>query len=96
MAVYIDDARIPFGRMIMCHMIATTERELHEIADAIGMRRAWYQVPPAASVPHYDVSLSRRRMAIDRGAVLVTDRRKFVAIVRRVKSDIIAGRWYIV
>lgn len=71
MPVYVDQERNRFGRMIMCHMFADTAAELHEMAEAIGMKRAWYQ---PSSFPHYDVSLSRRKVALELGAVEVTRR----------------------
>ena len=71
MAVYVDDVFIPYGRMKMCHMVADTEEELHEMADKIGMRREWFQ---NGSHPHYDVSKSRRKMAVENGAVEITIR----------------------
>ena len=84
MAVYLDTSRLRFGRMIMCHMIADTEDELHSMAEKIGMRREWYQAD--ASTPHYDVSLSRKALAIQAGAV-VLERREFVAVIRRLRSS---------
>jgi hypothetical protein len=75
MTVYVDDARNRFGRMVMCHMLADFEDELHAMAAAIGMKRAWYQGD------HYDVSLSRRAQAIELGAVEVTS--KAILVVRR-------------
>ena len=53
------------------HMIADTEAELHAMADAIGLRRAWFQKD------HYDLVPSKRALAIRRGAVAL-DRRTFV------------------
>jgi len=67
--VYVDDVFIPHGRMKMCHMIADTEEELHEMADKIGMRRTWFQ---SESRPHYDVSKSKRILAIENGAIEIT------------------------
>ncbi len=72
MVVYVDDMfLIPmgrFGRMKMSHMIADTEEELHKMADAIGLKRRWYQGD------HYDVSMVMRGKAIELGAVAVTMR----------------------
>jgi hypothetical protein len=67
-SVYVDGERNEFGRMVMCHMWADTLAELHQMADAIGMKREWFQ---PLSFPHYDVSLSRRAVAVELGAVQV-------------------------
>jgi hypothetical protein len=69
MAVYVDPAQHPFGRMIMCHMWADTEEELHEMAARLGLKRAWYQKPPKASWCHYDVSKGKRAEAVRLGAI---------------------------
>jgi hypothetical protein len=74
MSVYVDQARNPFGRMLMCHMIADTLPELHAIAGKIGIARKWLQASPPASFPHYDIAQSKRALAIEAGAVSVTMR----------------------
>lgn len=66
MTVYVDDMRAPFGRMVMCHMIADTPAELHAMADRIGVARRWYQGD------HYDIALSKRALAVEAGAVEIT------------------------
>lgn len=93
MAVYVDEARNPFGRMVMCHMWADTAAELHAMAEAIGMKRRWFQALDGpqgckASFPHYDVSLSRRSQAIDLGAVIV-GRREGVDCRRAIRAHMI-------
>lgn len=92
MSVYVDHARNKLGRMKMCHMIADTIEELHEAAANIGMKREWFQ---PLSTPHYDVSLSRRRVAVELGAI-ECDRRTFVEHIRRVRltllNEIRSGR----
>ena len=70
MTVYVDDMKAPFGRMVMCHMIADTDEELHTMADRIGVARKWFQ--RKASGDHYDISLSKRERAFDFGAVPIT------------------------
>lgn len=66
MTVYVDDMKANFGRMIMCHMIATDEAELHAMADRIGIARKWFQGD------HYDIALSKRALAVAAGAVEIT------------------------
>ncbi len=81
MTVYVDDVRLPFGRMIMCHMWADTLAELLAMADKIGVQRKWIQGHPTlsfgkhrkASWVHFDVSLGAKQKALAAGAVL-TDR----------------------
>lgn len=83
MTVWVDRERNHLGRMIMGHMISDNLLELHEMAAAIGLRREWFQV---SSFPHYDVSISRRQLALIRGAVEV-DVRELVAIIRGIRSE---------
>ena len=71
MTVYVDDAYIPYGRMKMCHMIADTEEELHDMADKVGLKREWFQ---NTSRPHYDVGMGKRAIAVQNGAVETTTR----------------------
>lgn len=73
MAVYVDDMRAKFGRMIMCHMWADSLDELLAMVDTIGVARKWLQQPPKASWVHFDIALSKKELAIRHGAVL-TDR----------------------
>lgn len=84
MSVYVDDAKIPYGRMKMCHMLADTEDELHRMADRIGVKRRWFQ--QQASVPHYDVSLSKRRLAVEAGAVEL-GRRDVGKLIQRLRRE---------
>lgn len=82
MSVYVDTARNKFKRMVMCHLMADTLEELHEFAARLGMKRAWYQ---PVSTPHYDLSLSRRALALKLGAVEI-DERKVVEIIRKYRQ----------
>lgn len=87
--VYVDDMRAPFGRMIMCHMIADTEAELHEMADRIGVQRKWYQGD------HYDVSLACRAKAVAAGATEITWRELgcMMSCVRRKLTEALPEPW---
>ena len=78
MTVYVDDMRAPFGRMIMCHMVADTDDELHAMANKIGVARKWFQRD------HYDIALSKRSLAITEGAKQITWRELgMMAIAKR-------------
>ena len=50
-----------------CHMWADEIDELHVMADSIGLKRSWFQHHPRH--PHYDITASKRAMAIARGAI---------------------------
>ena len=67
MSVYVDDMRAKFGRMVMCHMLADTDEELHAMAARIGVARKWHQKPNTAH-SHYDICLSKRALAVSFGA----------------------------
>lgn len=68
MAIYVDDMHAPFGRMIMCHMMADTTDELIVMADLIGVPRKWIQFPGTYK-EHFDICLSKRAYAVTLGAV---------------------------
>ena len=87
--VYVDGERNGFGRMVMCHMLADTPDELHAMASAIGMKRQWYQSPAKASFPHYDLSLTRRALAVAQGAKEI-GRRECAAFMKETKRRLIA------
>jgi hypothetical protein len=79
--VYVDDMRAPYGRLIMCHMIADSDEELHAMADRIGVARRWHQKPGPGS--HYDIALSKRAAAVAAGAVEITWRQAGAMTFRR-------------
>jgi hypothetical protein len=70
-AVYVDDMRAPFGRMVMCHMLADTTDELLAMAVRIGVDPKWIQ-KAGTHREHFDVSLAKRALAVEAGAVEVT------------------------
>lgn len=82
MAVYVDNMRAQFGRMVMCHMIADTDEELHAMADRIGVARRWHQ-KAGTSRSHYDIALSKRAQAVSSGAVEITWKQTACMCARR-------------
>lgn len=68
MSVYVDDMKAPYGRMIMCHMLADTDEELHAMAARIGVARRWHQ-KSGTPHSHYDICMRKRASAVKLGAV---------------------------
>ena len=77
MTVYVDDMhKHPmgrFGRMKMCHMMADSTEELLRMADTIGVQRKWIQKPGTPD-EHFDISTSKRGLAVIAGAQEITMR----------------------
>lgn len=89
MSVYVDDMRAPFGRMIMCHMMADTSDELLQMADTIGVARKWIQYPGTPK-EHFDISLSKRALAVKHGAIEITQRE--MAQIERRRIELLLDR----
>lgn len=94
MSVYVDNAKHPFGRLLMCHMWADTRAELFAMADRIGIQRKWFQRPAGlgvagmdASWEHFDIAQSKRAMAVAAGAV-ETDKYGPSEYTARLKGDL--------
>lgn len=85
MTVYVDNMKAEFEpahrpgrRYVMSHMIADSEEELHAMADRIGVARKWFQGD------HYDITQSKKALAIAHGAKLIPMRRlAYMAVYRR-------------
>lgn len=89
MAVYVDDMKAPFGRMIMCHMGADTTEELLLMADKIGVARRWIQ--HAGTVhEHFDICMQKRVLAVTAGAKEVTIR-EFAVLNNSKLRDLLAS-----
>ena len=80
MSIYVDSAFLPYRRMKMCHMLADTLDELHEMADKIGVARRHFQADASAS--HYDICKSKRARAVKYGAIEI-NRHEVGELLRR-------------
>ncbi len=89
MAVYVDNARIEWRGRRWCHLVADSLEELHLFARAIGLKKGWFQSD--ASLPHYDVTVEKRIIALSRGAS-AADRRMLVSAGRRLKGELARQR----
>lgn len=65
-----------------CHLVTDdgNYRELHRFAQDLGLKRKWFQED--GSLPHYDLTANKRKLAVQRGAKKIT-RYELVAIIRR-------------
>ena len=73
MAVYVDNARIPYRNMLMSHLMADTREELLEIVKKIGVNQKWIQYSGTPR-EHFDVCAQKREAAIREGALPVSGR----------------------
>lgn len=83
MTTYVDNIRAPYGRLVMCHILADSDEELHAMAARIGVARRWWQSPERTSGSHYDICLSKRALAVAAGAVEITLRQAAAMNYRR-------------
>jgi len=74
MAVYVDDMyKIELGKfrhMNMSHLVADSTEELLSFVDKIGVQRKWIQYP-GKNTEHFDICISKRKLAIQMGAIAV-------------------------
>ncbi len=76
MTVYVDEIRPTVPNLNWryswgCHMTADTAEELHAFAHDVGLKRQWYH---DAKYPHYDLTATRRRVAVRLGATEIMAR----------------------
>jgi hypothetical protein len=69
-------------------LVADSLDELHRFAKSLGLKRTWFHAN--ASLPHYDVTVEIRAMALSRGAV-AADRRTLVSRGRQLKLELHAS-----
>lgn len=73
MTVFVDDMFAEYKGMIMCHMIADNDIELFAMANKIGVDLRWHQCKGTWK-SHFDICLSKRKLALRYGAVEITQR----------------------
>lgn len=87
MTVYVDDCRIPYLGMLMCHMMADSTGELVAMARQIGVNPKFIQ-HAGTPLEHFDVCRSKRAMAVRAGAIEVTSRQMAKMRMARKKSEV--------
>ena len=84
MAVYVDNLRdYGWRHGPSCHLIGDSIEELIEFAVGLGMKKEWFQ--PKSS-PHFDLTADGRRIAVDNGAIELSQR-DFVAKLRELRAN---------
>lgn len=90
MTVYVDkiftctpNGRWRFDRA--CHMFCDgNSEELHALAARIGLRRSWFQNQHKnPRLHHYDLTVGKRRLALDNGAKEIGDGKQFLELILR-------------
>lgn len=88
--LYIDNARNPYGNMVMCHMIADTNEELVEAAQKLGLKPEWIQKEGTAQ-EHFDVSAAIKQKAIRELGARAISKREIIRIIQgkrdRIRSE---------
>lgn len=86
MSVYVDEARHPYGRMMMCHMIADSTEELRAMARKIGVKLKWIQ-NEGEYKEHFDICKTMRARAIANDAIEITGHELGEMLLARLKSN---------
>ena len=88
MAVYVDKlVDYSWHRGPSCHLIADSVAELKTFAVEMGLRVAWFQ---HKSSPHFDLTAEARKIAVQNGAIELSNR-EFVAKIRELRKRRLAG-----
>ena len=86
MTLYVDNARTPYGRMRLSHLMADTTAELERARVLLGVpASAWHS--PGTPDEHLDISDTKRRDAIARLGAVPVSSRQLVAIRQRKRRD---------
>ncbi|WP_288392033.1 DUF4031 domain-containing protein [uncultured Herbaspirillum sp.] len=89
LGIYVDNAQIAWRGRLWCHLVADSLDELHQFARSIGQKRAWFQAD--ASLPHYDITVEARVMALSLGAI-PADRRTLISRGHQLKRELLLSR----
>lgn len=72
----------PYGRMLMCHMVADSTQELLDMVRRIGVAKKWIQ-DAGTYEEHFDVCKAKRALAVKHGAIEITMGRVGVMLQKR-------------
>lgn len=90
MSVYVDELftteptrQWPYRQA--CHLTADSSEELHAFAARLKLRRAWAQ-HVGRPTEHYDLTATRRLLAVQRGAIELTWREAADQAIARLRA----------
>lgn len=82
--IYVDELK-KYKGSYWCHMMTNDDIEmLHKFAKRLGLSKRWFQNHPYH--PHYDLSSSKRALALKLGAKDV-DSKKMIELCTRILYD---------
>lgn len=89
MTIMVDDLFEYSPGQLWCHMASdTSEEELHQFAEKIGMKKSWFQLGGMSrTFPHYDLKPGMRARAIRGGAESVTRQDLVSRSIRRKPTE---------
>ncbi len=83
--VFVDAAINRWNKKLWCHLTADSLTELHEFADRLNLKREWFQNHKL--IPHYDITKSKRAIAIKLGAIAITTEERAAEVIKRLKEN---------
>jgi hypothetical protein len=86
MAVYVDNAMIPFRGMQMNHMLADSLNELLCMATLLKTDHKWLQYK-GTHKEHFDICARRRLLAIEFGAISISYKEAGRMVYNRRKAN---------
>lgn len=70
-----------------CHLLADSVEELNEFAISIGLKLSWFQPAKGGAMPHYDLTVNKRKQAVKKGAIEI-DRYQLVEMLDNYRKQI--------
>ena len=84
--IYVDQPIHRWRGKLWCHLVADDLEELHSFAAKTGLKREWFQNHRIQ--PHYDITASKRVIALKMGAKELTTKEMAERIAKLIKTRI--------
>ena len=83
--LYVDNPKIEYGRMKMCHMLADSSIELRRACIALALDPAYIEHVGKAN-EHININMAKRKLAIEKLGAKEVSSRQLVRIVQGRRS----------